>query len=797
MSDWAFAYDEFDPERERQREALFTLANGYMGTRAAVTHARADDVHYPGTYLAGIYNRAQSEIEGQIVNLETMPNAPNWLQLTWRIDDGEWFDLREVTIDHYREELDIRRGVLTREFTVEDDARRRTQVRERRFVHIRHCHLAGLEMTIHPENWSGRLEVSWAIDGRVENALVESDRQLNADHLRPVDSGACDDEVLWLKTETTESRIKIDVTTRTRLRLNDARTRHEAELHSEPGFIGQATTLDVNEGDTITVEKVAAIFTSRDPAISESGHAARRAIADAPDFEMLLQSHVEAWHLLWGRCDIAMEDGTNDAQMIVRLHLFHVLQTASVHTRYIDTGLLARGLSGEAYHGHIFWDELMVLPYLNLHFPSISRTLLQYRFLRLGEARRRAKDAGYAGAMYPWQSGSTGQETTPPFYPNPRTGGWMRDYTPLQRHIGAVIAYNAWHYVEVTDDREYLITEGAEMLLEIARFWSSIATFNPEHERYEIHGVMGPDEFHSGYPWSDEPGLSNNTYTNVMAVRTLRTALAALERLPAWRRDELRQTLDLGDNELERWRDIAHRMRIIFLESGELAQFEHYERLEELDWNTYREKYGDLQRLDYILDAEGDTPNRYRIAKQPDVLMLFYVLAREELEHIMADLGYEFDDKIYRRTVKYYTKRSSRGSTLSRVVEAEIMAGLDGSASWQCLQAALQSDVGDIQGGSTGEGIHLGAMGGTIAIIERRYTGLDASGDVLHFNPALPDELQRLSMQLVYREQWIDVELSQRRLKLTTDTEATQPVTVAMGARSQQLTPATPIDWPW
>lgn len=803
MNNWIFAYDGFEPDQEQHREALFTLANGYMGTRGAVSYARAGDVHYPGTYIAGVYDRARSEIEDQTVEIESIVNAPNWLPLTWRIDDGPWVDLREVTILGYREELDIRRGVLTRTFLVEDDARRRTRASERRFVHMRHCHLAGLETTIRPENWSGRLDVRSSIDGRVENGLVESDQKLNNAHLDPIATGIDDEGNLWLKAQTKQSRIEIDVATRTRISVNGSSATPPVEHHEASGYIGQTMSLEVTEVDAIVIEKIAAIFTSRDPAVSESGLAARTAVDDAADFETLLRSHVDAWDLLWQRCDISLEDGDANTQLTVRLHLFHMLQTTSSHTRYLDVGLLARGLSGEAYHGHVFWDELFVLPWLNVHFPDISRAMLRYRYLRLDEARSRAWEAGYEGAMYPWQSGSTGREETPPFYPNPRTDGWIPDHTPLQRHIGSAIAYNIWHYYEVTGDHEYLATEGAEMLLEIARFWSSIATFNPDHDRYDIHGVMGPDEFHTGYPWSKpalseaewEPGLSNNTYTNVMAARTLHIALDALDRLPLWRRQELRQLLGLDDDELARWDDISRRMRITFLKSGELAQFEHYDRLEELDWEAYGEKYGDLQRLDYILDAEGDTPNRYRISKQPDVLMLFYILSQQEIENILQGLGYDFDEKAYRRTMEFYLERTSRGSTLSRVVDAEIMAGFDQSRSWQCLQEALQSDVGDIQGGSTAEGLHLGAMAGTIAIIERRYTGIDARGDVLHFNPALPEEVRQISMSLLYRELWLDVTVTHDRLRVSTGSDSPVPITIALGDRTQQITPETPIDW--
>ena len=197
--------------------------------------------------------------------------------------------------------------------------------------------------------------------------------------------------------------------------------------------------------------------------------------------------------------------------------MFHLLQTVSEHTIDLDVGVPARGLHGEAYRGHIFWDELFVFPFLNLRFPELTRALLRYRVRRLPEARQAARAAGYRGAMYPWQSGSDGREETQRLHLNPRSGRWLPDNSHRQRHVNAAVAWNVWQYYQATGDLDFLAAYGAEMLLEIARFWASIATYNRALDRYEICGVMGPDEYHDGYPDRDEPGLDNNAYTNVMA----------------------------------------------------------------------------------------------------------------------------------------------------------------------------------------------------------------------------------------------------------------------------------------
>jgi trehalose/maltose hydrolase-like predicted phosphorylase len=200
--------------------------------------------------------------------------------------------------------------------------------------------------------------------------------------------------------------------------------------------------------------------------------------------------------------------------------------------------------------------------------PEITRSLLMYRYQRLPEARAAAAAAGYKGAMFPWQSGSNGQEETQELNLNPRSRRWVPDNSYLQRHVGCAVAYNVWQYFQVTHDVEFLHSYGAELILDIACFWSSIASFDEERGRYEIRGVMGPDEFHDGYPDSTTPGINNNAYTNIMAVWVLCRALEVLDLLSEMRRSELTTRLGLSAKQIARWDDISRRMLVPFHEDG-------------------------------------------------------------------------------------------------------------------------------------------------------------------------------------------------------------------------------------
>jgi trehalose/maltose hydrolase-like predicted phosphorylase len=385
----------------------------------------------------------------------------------------------------------------------------------------------------------------------------------------------------------------------------------------------------------------------------------------------------------------------------------------------------------------------------------------------LKEARLAAQAAGLRGALYPWQSGSNGREESQIVHLNPRSGRWVPDETYIQRHVNAAIAYNIWQHSEVTRDGEFLHDAGAEMFLEIAKFWSSITTFNQALGRYEILGVVGPDEYHTRIPGREAPGLDNNSYTNVLAAWILWQALELLQFLPRDRSEELVLRLGIDAAELERWEAISHRMRIVFHDDGIISQFDGYEALKEFDWDGYAAKYGDIQRLDRILEAEGDTVNAYKASKQADVLMLFYLFSAEMLGELFERLGYPFEPDTIPKNIAYYLRRTSHGSTLSNVIHSWVLARSDREGSWRLFWQALRSDLEDVQGGTTPEGIHLGAMAGTVDLVERGYTGMELRRGVLYFNPALPERLTALKIHVRYRGHSLVVEIRDGTLEVS------------------------------
>ncbi|MBK3624385.1 glycoside hydrolase family 65 protein [Streptomyces sp. MBT49] len=779
MTGWTWEYDGYDPAQERLRESLCTLGNGCFATRGALPECTADDVHYPGTYVAGCYDRLTTEVAGRRVENEDMVNVPNWLPLRFRLAGRRWLtpDTAEV-LDH-RLVLHLAGGLLERRTRFALGAGRTLTVRQQRFVHMADPHLAALRTEFTAEGFTGDLDVEAALDGAVTNSGVARYRDLDGRHLTRTHTGSAAPDTVWLRCRTRTSDVRIGLAAR--LSADGPGTdRHEGPRAA------RRVRLALRPGRTVTADKTVALHTSRDPAISDPLAAAIERASTAPGFDELLEGHLTAWDQLWRRADL---DVPGEAGDILRLHLFHVLQTLSPHTADLDVGVPARGLHGEAYRGHVFWDELFVLPYLDLHFPEVSRALLRYRHRRLDRACAAARAIGRRGALYPWQSGSDGREETQELHLNPRSGRWLPDHSRLQRHVGSAVAYNVWRYCEASGDAEFLHTKGAEMLLQIARFWADSATWDEPSGRHRILGVMGPDEYHDAYPDARRPGLDDNAYTNVTAAWVLARALEVLRTLPEPRRRELAERTGLDDGELEQWEDVSRTLHVPF-HDGVVSQFEGYGDLAELDWARYRERYGDIRRLDRILEAEGDTVNRYKASKQADVLMLGYLFSPAELRALFGRLGHPLDEDTWSRTVDHYLARTSHGSTLSGLVHGWVLSRARRSEAWAYCQEALRGDIADLQGGTTGEGVHLGAMAGTLDLVQRGLTGLETREGALWLDPVPLPELSSYGFSLRYQGHWgVRLRLERGGLRVTVPPSDRSPIDIRLPDRAVRVQP--------
>lgn len=780
-ANWIVSYNKYDPKTELKRESLCALGNGYFCTRGAASDSSADDHHYPGTYIAGAYNSAKLGPNAEEFEREELVNMPNWTALTFSINDGEWFSVDKVKIKSFAQNLNLQQGILYRNVVFEDSKGNETSIKERRFVHMHYCHLGGHELEVTARNWSGKLTIKSELDGSITNGGDTIDPNFkNTKHLSTLECAA-DGEDMFLRTRTSSSQLMVAMATKTSIEAKNTVTINSKCLEEKAV---SEFSLEMAEGDRVTVQKVCAVYTSKDEGIFEPGSAAKEAANDAPPFTDLIESQIDTWRSLWQQFDLFLEASEENSKLIpsLLLHLnsFHCLQTASVHTVDLDTGIPARGWTGEGYQGHIFWDDLFVFPFINLRMPDISSALLKYRYRRLHEARKIAAKYKARGACFPWQSASDGKERTPNYWWMKERHEWIKDYTHLELHVNGAIAYNIWQYYQVTLDDQFMYSFGSEMLMEIARFFATYARFNEEKQRYEIKRVIGPDEFHNSYPKADEPGINNNAYTNILASWTISRALELLDTMPADHSKQIRVRLKIEDDELKLWRDVARNLYLPIMSNGLLAQFEDYEDLEEFPKHSHDDGFHDV--LEKQLKKHAGYLNDYKLSKQADVLMLGFLFSPAEIEKLVENMGYSKNCVNLGDLVDYYIPRTADQSTLSRVAHSWVLSRLQRiktddhskeceelhrKAEHEVFYEALGSDYYDVAArGTAKSGVHMGAMAGTVDIVQRCYTGLETRDDVLWLDPKLPDELVRLSFTIHYRGQSLGLDIFQDKMKV-------------------------------
>jgi trehalose/maltose hydrolase-like predicted phosphorylase len=607
-----------------------------------------------------------------------------------------------------------------------------------------------------------------SIDGTVVNYGVPRYRDLSKKHLEFVDAAEHHGR-LELHTRTVQSRVDILMGARHTIAENGREVAAAVDSERGEGHIARLLHFTAEQGRTYTLRKYVSICTSRDRD-SEDPQADMRRLVDYwgrghERFEEALSEHVHRWAELWERADVRIEPD-RFSQQIVRLHTYHLLVSHSPNSAPQDVGFTARGLHGEAYRGHVFWDELFVEPFYNLRFPEVTRGHLMYRYRRLDAARALAQEQGYEGAMYPWQSADEGGEESQELHYNPRSGQWDPDLSRNQRHVSIAIAYDVWSYYYATADQEFMEDYGMEMLVEICRFWVSKASYDDRDGRYHIDGVMGPDEFHEKYPdVGDGAGFRDNAYTNIMTAWILHKTIETWEHQPQHVRGALADRIEFDEQrEIERWRQVISGLAVEIGDDEVMSQFAGYRTLEELDWDAYKRRYDNIRRMDRILKAEGDSPDRYKVSKQADALMAFYLLSPGQVTHILGMMGYDVEDaeRFATKNYEYYLARTSHGSTLSYIVHSAISRYVEGhrNDTWRWFMAGLESDIYDTQGGTTREAIHCGVMAGTLGIIIENFAGINLFRDHIVVNPDLPRSWNRLAFSLLHRGNLFDFDIN-------------------------------------
>ncbi|GHP13044.1 kojibiose phosphorylase [Lentilactobacillus fungorum] len=761
-------YGEYSGKRNYGQEAMLTIGNGYFGLRGAYVEANANQDNYPGTYVAGVYNQLTTNINGRDVVNEDLVNLPNAQYISFGVDHQQPFQIKKEDIQDIYRSLDLQTGVLTTTLHIQLSTGHILQVRATKVANMTNWHRYAIKYELKPINFSGSLQLYSKIDGDVINGNVERYQDFNQNHIDVIGMAAHDDQIS-ISGQTKTSHVNFVINSKLTSQSCDTQKLLTAE--TEDKQIQQRLSLKVEPEKTYEFEKCVTIFTSQDE--NQNLESLAQDELNNSSFDDTLGDSQKFWSNVWQNADIQI-DNDMTSQKLTRVNIYHLLVTgAALSSGKLDASVGARGLHGEAYRGHIFWDVTFDLPFYALHYPAIAKQCLLYRYHRLGEARKYAASEDKQGAMYPWQSGMYGDEQSQFVHLNPVSGGWDPDNSRLQRHVSISVAYDVINYVHLTGDADFMKNYGLEMLLSICKFWVSMATYDKDADRYDIHHVMGPDEFHEEYPNSDDQGLTNNAYTNIMVSWLFDKVAGIIAQQDAAVVKAANEKAGTNADLLAKMGDIDHKLRLDINEEGIIGQFSGYFNLSKLNFDAYRKKYGDISRIDRLLKGEGKSPDSYQVAKQADTLMAYYELPFSEVQAVINRLGYQLPANYFTTNLRFYLDRTTHGSTLSRIVYS-VLDEMDGNMdqSWQLFSTALFSDYYDIQGGTTAEGIHLGVMGATLQIETKCYGGVRFDSDELTINPHLPSNWHQLSFKETYQGITYRFEIDHHHIKVTADTNS-------------------------
>jgi trehalose/maltose hydrolase-like predicted phosphorylase len=685
---WLLTEDDFTLAREHEIESIFAVGNGYVGTRASLDEG--SPLSWPATFVAGIY------VEDPASNLgPTLAVLPEWPHLEITVNGGRLSMVSGCVLEH-RRILDLRQGVLWRDWRQEDRSGRVTRVRFLRLASLADRHVLLQSVVVTAENYVGRVELEarlTALDdpGESSASMVAGHPMLAVVRLREVTVAIAAASVPQPKSEEVKSG------------------------HARPtDQTGERWWWEVGLGETVRLDRPISLFTSRDIADPDKAVCRHAAAIQRQGAEALVAAHVDAWRRRWDSAEVSIV-GDDEAQQALRFAVYHLVAAAGRGDEHASIG--ARGLTGEGYRGHVFWDtEIYMLPFYVFTDPPAARSLLMYRYHTLGAARRKAQVHGYEGALYAWESAETGDETTPRTAVAP-DGRIIRILTgEEEHHISADIAYAVWQYWRVTGDDEFMFDAGGEILIETARFWASRVRMEADG-RAHIRGVIGPDEYHEM--------VDDNAYTNVMAGWNLNRATEAVtilkrDRPSDWTR--LSARVGLSVDEPAAWQRIAAALVTRFdPDTGLFEQFDGYFELEELDLAAHRNSLMPIE-----LWLRGERIRRSKVIKQADVVAL------------CALLWDEWPLAVHEANFRYYEPRTAHGSSLSPALHALVAARLgDGTLARSYLRQAGEIDLAK-NTGHAASGVHMAALGGLWQAAVFGMAGLRAREDGIALNPHLP-----------------------------------------------------------
>lgn len=737
MDLWKISLNEYNSYDSKKYETLFTLANGYRGIRGALEFSSKGN---RGNYIAGVFDKSQSQVT-EIVNLQDP------LGFNIYIED-EKIDIDECALDSFKRELDMQSGTLHTKFVATTKKGKCIQIKCERFVSRNNVSRWAAKYEITPLNFNGKVFIENYIDGSVTNSswdVMNKTKHFKVKAMRDSNPG------IELTIDTNDNNIKaLELTTL--MGENESGNIFKTRRYSEFGeMVSEVYETYMIEGKMDTIVKYGISLSDKDiksNLFAVGSSELKNFIKDG--YESELEEHRKIWGKIWDEIDIEIA-GDEKAQIGIRFNLFQL--AASAYEGDTTVSIAAKALHGEGYKGHIFWDtEVFMLPFFIYTRPEVAKALLMYRYNTLQGARENAAITGYKGARFPWEAADDGLEVTPKWgidYDGNAVRIWTGDE---EYHINSDIAFGIVEYFRATNDKDFLINFGIEILLDTAKFWQSRVEWNKGENRYEISSVIGPDEFHEH--------VDNNVFTNYLAKWNIEKALFFKD----WLKTEdgvvykvLCSKLGLNDEDFRSWEIMAEKMYIPKSEDGMIIeQFEGYFGLVDIEIKDY-----DENEMPVWPDFEGNKLGETQLVKQADVVQLMIMLPEE------------FSEEVKKSNYEYYEKRTMHKSSLSPSMYSILgLAVGDRHNAYKYFMKTIYTDLEDNQG-NTDFGLHAAATGGSWQSAIFGFAGLAVNKEgILSINPWLPEQWEGLSFNINWKGSRVCISIFKDKIEVNSTGKA-------------------------
>ena len=725
---WKVIEEGFDPAHARVAEAIFSVANEFMGVRGYFEEGYSGDMLL-GSYINAVF-ATHIEVQWKHKGMNSrdcfVVNSVDWLYTRITLD-GERLDLAKSAFSGFRRVLDMKTGVMSREFVWELANGKLLKLSFERFTSMDISNVGCQRITFTPLNFCGNIEIQSCLDFstfREHSGNINYWTCLNKDRV---------DDMFVIQSLTEDSGQQVLSSFRLNLPMPVDVTPVESEK-----LIGAEFTLPLTLGTPVSIDKIVVNYAERKCGVNpedvwNDGLLLARNYSEL-SYDELMDAHINHWATAWETLDIVIE-GDPMNQQGFRFCVFNLHQTYHGNDNTLNIG--GKGLTGESYGGKTWWDtETYILPFYLFSNPDAARNLVEYRYHHLPQALERAKEMDCFGACYP-MSTLDGSEC----------GNWWT-HGNIEIHVSAAIPYGIWHYVNVTNDEDYLYDQGLEILIQSSRYFASRGQWGQETGKYGFFGVMGADEFHMM--------VNNNYYTNLMAKKVFEYTLQVIAEMEEHVPEKLKEVVEkvnLGDKEPDDWRLKASLMKLPV--DDETGIFEQHDGFFDLPHTNYKEL--DPSNFPLYQNWSYDSIFRTDMIKQPDSILPLLFFSQE------------YSQETKRVNYEYYEPKCCHDSSLSPCIHSVLAAELGmHDKALEYAKFASRIDLDDYNR-NTCEGLHTPALAGAWLNLVYGFGGLRSDGEKLVFNPSIPKGWEMFSFNLMYRGTRIHAKINRGTVSFDTN----------------------------